>query len=749
MLTAREALLLSALRALLGWDSARALGTLIVGAPGTGKTILESLLLLFDVLRGRPGCVLDPLGTLSEAFFFRLLWFLSEFPLGDDAFLWQRLRYIEVGSPEVAVGFPVYRQRQGESLWETASRLITVLERASPQLVSGSPLTWPAARRLGINAGMLLTALSCGLDQIEDLLFHTSEWEKTGKFQDALNRNPQAEGAVSYFTEYYLPLPRSEQRRIAGTLLDQLFPLLSDPTLRRVFAGGGSTPGIDWEELEALGQIVILSFKSIRNPAARLFAMHWIFEECNGHLQARGRRPVPFVLTIDEFANLTAAGTAENKPLADLFDELLAQFARNNRIFVTLAFQSLDQLPDRLQHTVLRSGTIISGRAGTPREARVLADVLFRKDPMRIKNVTHAWGRHETLPPWYAWRLSTRAIEADEYFPLEAIPHYMSLDDQQEEAAGTITKLGALEFLCRSAVSERAVSQEVVPLFITDAITDPDSGEYVFPDPDQDAPLIAEIQQGVAERSGIPRGEILKEQETVLPDAVIREPARQDGRREAPLLPAPRKAKEPQSHPTLTDTEQTFLTFLIAHPADTPISSVYKRVGLSGRKGAEIRERLRQLGFIQELAVKTDRGRPLKFVLPTISAFAFFEKDPPPGRGSVIHKHVQHLVASGATAKGYSATCEKVLATGGIVDVHLEKGNERIAVEIAISSSVDRESTHIGNCLAAGYDFVFALFADENLLNQVETMLHETCAEDLGKRVKLLPLSKLAHVGYG
>src|SRR5918999_2748314 len=128
-------------------DSGRALGTLLLGAPGAGKTVLESLFLLCDLLRGLPGCVLDPLGTLSDALLFRLAWFLSEFPPGDDEVLWQRLRYIEVGGDAITP-FPIYFQREGESLFAAGQRLITVLERANPQLVSGSPLTWPAARRL-------------------------------------------------------------------------------------------------------------------------------------------------------------------------------------------------------------------------------------------------------------------------------------------------------------------------------------------------------------------------------------------------------------------------------------------------------------------------------------------------------------------------------------------------------------------------------------------------------------------------
>jgi hypothetical protein len=439
MLPATQALLLlSTLSALPLKDSARALGLLILGAPGAGKTILESLLLLFDLLRGWPGCVLDPLGTLSEAFLFRLLCFLSEFPSGEDELLWQRLRYIPVGDGNYVTPFPVYSAREGESLLEVAERLITVLERASPQLVTDSPLTWPATRRLAVNADMLLTALSLQLTEIEQLLFQTLEWEKAGRFNEALKRNPQAMKAVLYFRNYYLPLPRSEKNRLAGTFLDQVFPLTSDPKLRAVFSGS-STPGIDWEEVEALGHMVIINCKGMTDPASRSFALQWIFENLYEHLKRRGRRKTPFVATIDEFANLTAAGTAENKPLADRFDAFLAQIMRNNRVFLSLAFQSIDQVDERLRQTIFRLGTIITGRAGTKREARVLADHLFRKDIYRIKHHRKVWGKDDPpplIPGFNPYRVQNlkenrQANAQYPYYVLDYEPGHMSLQDQE------------------------------------------------------------------------------------------------------------------------------------------------------------------------------------------------------------------------------------------------------------------------------------------------------------------------------
>jgi hypothetical protein len=675
--------LLSTLSTLPLRDSTRVLGTLILGAPGAGKTILESLLLLCDLLRGLPGVVLDPLGTLSKAFLFRLLWFLSEFPKGEDELLWQRLRYIPVGGDSITP-FPLYAQRQGESLAEGAQRLITVLERSNPQLVTGSALTWPATRRLAVNAGMLLTALGFQLTKVEDLLFNTLEWEKAGRFDAAVKRNPQAKDAVSYFRNSYLPLPRSEKSRLAGTFLDQVFMLTYDPKLRAVFSGS-STPGIDWEEVEANRQLVILNFKDVTDPTARSFAMHWIFESLYPHLKARGRRNTPFVVTVDEFDNLAAAWTAENKPLAELFDEFLAQYMRNNRVFLSIAFQSIDQVDERLRQTIFRLGTIITGRAGLMREARVIADQLVRNDIYRVKHHRKVWGKVD--PPPFPYRYTSsdydylwRHYPNFPYYVLDTEPEFMSLEDQQEEAAGTITQLRALEFLCRPAVREGEVSQEVVPLAIADAITDPDTGEYQFPDQDQDAALTAQIQHELAARFGVPMEEILKEQETRLTQGMLQKPQQihpaseldqrqlsslpkkislsEDGSREDSAQPAPRNTRETHSRPTLDDKEQAFLTLLITHP-DMPASVFSKELQIRADRATKIRESLIEQGFMQEVAMRpagTGAGRPFKWLMPTMQAFAMLGIEPPTGRGGVLHRHVQHVVADGATTKGFLVT---------------------------------------------------------------------------------------------
>jgi hypothetical protein len=158
------------------------------------------------------------------------------------------------------------------------------------------------------------------------------------------------------------------------------------------------------------------------------------------------------------------------------------------------------------------------------REARVVADHLFRKDIYRVQHWRKVWGKVDPPPLFgryrdlYADYLRDARLH-NSYYPyyiLDTEPEYMSLQNQEEEAAGTIHKLGALEFLCRPAVGDGAVSDKVIAFSVGPAISDPVSGQQQFPDPDQDAALISQVQQQLAARSGIPMEEILQEQETRL-----------------------------------------------------------------------------------------------------------------------------------------------------------------------------------------------------------------------------------------
>jgi hypothetical protein len=283
------------------------------------------------------------------------------------------------------------------------------------------------------------------------------------------------------------------------------------------------------------------------------------------------------------------------------------------------------------------------------------------------------------------------------YYVLDYEPEYMSIENQTEEAAGKIQKLGALEFLCRPAVGEGTVSQDVMSLKLSDALRDPDTGEWQFPDPEQDAARIAWLQQRLAKRSGMPVREILKEQENRLIPGILKtpqqtplQPAVKSGkevRRTDAAQPEPGTAMETPSRPVSDERERQFLSFISEHP-DIPVTEIYKALGIGVSTEAKIRERLIQQGLLVELELrnkKTGAGRPMKCILPTVAALEFLEKDPPAGRGGVIHRYMQQIVQHGATAKGFTAQREKVLDNGAIVDVHLEKDGQKLRLKLPLS----------------------------------------------------------------
>jgi energy-coupling factor transporter ATP-binding protein EcfA2 len=739
------------------------MGLLNIGTRGSGKTTLLALLALLLLRKGRAQVIIDPLGTLSEALLSLLLRSLQHVPLDKHAAIWQKLRYIDLGNRDVITPFPIYVQREGESLWETSDRLLNVLELSHPNLITQSSVTWPRARRVASNAGAVLASLGFQLTEVEDLLFNTLEWEKSGRFKQAL-KHPEAAAAVSYFREQYLPLTRAEKHNLTGTFLDHVFRFSRIPSLRLLF--GSSSQGIDWEEVEQQQQTVILDFKGIRDPAAKRFALLWIFQNLYEHIKQLGRRETSLGLLVDEFAALTQKVTADENPLAVLLDEFMQQYMRNHRIFFSCAFQSLNQIDEQLRNTVLSLGTLVVGRLATMEEARLLADVLFQTDPYFVKHWRKVWGT-ETLVNEHNRIIGRVNVVLDHE------PEHMPLPEQLELASQQLTKLGVFHFLCRPAIREGEVSRAVIPISIAGIVRDRKTGEYVFPDSE----LVDRVRSRLAARSGIPAETIHKEQESrlaqgpmhaprpagmqssadaaALPAAVVQIPEEGNGHQPSSLPDeGHRQSHTPKvnpSLPTLDDRERAFLAFISEHP-DTPVSALYKALGFGVWKGNKIRDSLKAKGLLAEVelrTVSTTASRPAKFVILTFQAFTLFGIAPPQGRGGALHRHIHQVIAAGATAKGYDVTCEKELDTGAIVDAQLVKNGKKIAVEIAVLSTPDREIAHIRNCLAFGYDQVYAIFADEDLLARTATALKVAISgQDAGK-VRLLPLKQLPHVGEG
>jgi hypothetical protein len=210
----------------------------------------------------------------------------------------------------------------------------------------------------------------------------------------------------------------------------------------------------------------------------------------------------------------------------------------------------------------------------------------------------------------------------------------------------------------------------------------------------------------------------------------------------------PAKAPPPEIKPLLDEQEQAFLAYVIANP-ETPLTAVYKGIEVSVRRGNDIPDSLKAQGYIAEIETRLGTGgRRTHFFIPTFTTFDLLRKEPPPGRGGAIHRHIQQLIEMGAAANGFTAKCEYDIGNGGIVDVHLERGDIRIAVEIAVASRPSREIAHIKNCLAVGYARVYDVFAEERMQQKTQEALAGEFSEAEREKIQLLHLSKLSELVY-
>lgn len=122
---------------------------------------------------------------------------------------------------------------------------------------------------------------------------------------------------------------------------------------------------------------------------------------------------------------------------------------------------------------------------------------------------------------------------------------------------------------------------------------------------------------------------------------------------------------------------------------------------------------------------------------------------PTPGRGGAQHKYLQELVRRWGEANGWRATIEERILDGlGSVDVALRKGQQSIAVEIAVTTSVEHEIGNIQKCLAAGFGTVILASGDPRILPTLQTRANAEFPAP-ANRIRIVPADNLITVLAG
>jgi Type IV secretion-system coupling protein DNA-binding domain len=667
----------------------RAVHTYVIGASGSGKTKFLEFLIQQDIQLANGFGIIDPHGDLIE----ETKGFLVEYyQKTQDESIFDRVVIVDPTDPNYTVAFNVLEILPGVAPIEQAQELISVFKRI-----------W--ADSWGARMEDLLRNSLIALGQASLTLVDLPQFLTTSAFRSQVMAKVSNPMARLYF-ERFDSLSKANQLTWSDPVTNKVNAFLADERISQML----SQPKSSFTLREVMDKKKILLLKlnkgKLRDSADLLGSLFMAkiqlaaFSRTDIPEAAR----VPFYLYIDEFQNFAS----------ESFNVVLSE-ARKYGLSLIMAHQTLEQIPPELRSVILGNAGIQVYFRMNRKDAELLAKEAFSYDGYQVKTVQmrndridarywslgEEWERNFTqlqnMPPRHC--LIKHKIQGG-MLQLETVsikPAFEALGMRPEEYPDLLATLpfGAKYQLERSALSQLAAGQ-------TDTVQ--------------------------------PAKEYQKAQPTSTP---VQEQEPQT------------KAASPQEvKPQLDEQQQQFLDYIITNP-ETALTAVYRGIGVSVWKGNQIRDSLKEEGYIAEIETRLGRrSSRTHYFIPTFTAFDLLGQEPPAGRGGAIHRHIQRLIEEGATANGFTAQCEYDLGNGGIVDVHLEKGEYKIAVEIAVASKPQREVAHIKHCLAVGYDKVFDVFAEEKMMNKTQEALPAHVSPEELTKVQLLHLSKLSELIY-
>jgi hypothetical protein len=103
------------------------------------------------------------------------------------------------------------------------------------------------------------------------------------------------------------------------------------------------------------------------------------------------------------------------------------------------------------------------------------------------------------------------------------------------------------------------------------------------------------------------------------------------------------------------------------------------------------------------------------------------------------HRYLQTLIKRMAEDRGYRATIEEPTPDGtGRVDVGLVRNDEKIACEIAVTTTDEHELHNISKCLRSGYDKIIVCSPEKKRLEAIRKMATSSIAQSELMRVVFL-----------
>ncbi len=199
------------------------------------------------------------------------------------------------------------------------------------------------------------------------------------------------------------------------------------------------------------------------------------------------------------------------------------------------------------------------------------------------------------------------------------------------------------------------------------------------------------------------------------PDTSTESPAEGSKKEIAPVSP----------ETELTDQEREFLIQVHKHPVNGTVEK-YKRLGLSRKRGHNLRQNLIEKGLIQIKTISTRTGKVVLMELTDkgreLLRQSGYEAIYNPNEGGAEHKYWINKLAAWYRSKGYTVEIEKKLANNEACDIEVS-GDRGQAFVVEVQTSEGNLKENISEAIRAGYTKMVILATNYTAMRRIREIL--------------------------
>jgi hypothetical protein len=462
-------------------DDARSGGLMVFGPSGWGKSRLLGRSTVFDDLKSGVGqVVLDAVGGTIDNCLDKVL----RLPPAKQRQILKRIRYCNMAGQRVGsdihdaivTPFPVLTKRTTqESLNERSQRFIDLVQKTDENFASASIQGLPRFIHYLTPVLQVLSALDLPITFAYDMLTAPEEWQDVIK--TAANQNPEAKLAAEELLKLPNLNPRSIEERF-DPIRTRLGIFKWDLVVRAMF--GSTTPLIDWDEVSKAGQTVFIDLRYDRNISSRQLKLFWVWNAIREYIDERGLAGTdypPLGIVIDELSYFVRGDTLNTEVIAEDFRELIQVRKRNANVWLTLATQKPEELPDTLKGACDDMKHTLFGAIQDRETALKYARDWYTVDPFKVK-------------------YQRQAMHGEE-------PQYMDLSEQDYLNSLNFSRLKKGHWLYAQKEGAGESKKSIKPVTTENL----DDEEYI----DENDPLVTELRTYLMKRDGVRVGDVLSE----------------------------------------------------------------------------------------------------------------------------------------------------------------------------------------------------------------------------------------------